>query len=96
MLGDIVPDLTYSKKEATATNIIIVLYASRKVLAMAVERLLACTRQVSDEGLTVPDIPDDLIFNILTRLPAKSLIRFKSASKAWRSVLSGRRFLNAH
>ncbi|XP_074283629.1 F-box protein CPR1-like [Silene latifolia] len=40
---------------------------------------------------------DDLIFQeILTRLPIKSVIRFKSVSKHWYSTLSSSDFANAH
>ncbi|OEL19516.1 hypothetical protein BAE44_0019467 [Dichanthelium oligosanthes] len=44
----------------------------------------------------LPEIPDDLIFNILARLPAKSIIRFKSVCKAWLAMLSSRCFIDAH
>ncbi|XP_074283643.1 F-box/kelch-repeat protein At3g23880-like [Silene latifolia] len=40
---------------------------------------------------------DDLIIQeILTRLPIKSIIRFKSVSKQWYSTLSSSNFANAH
>lgn len=43
------------------------------------------------------DLPHDLItFQILTRLPLKSLLRFKSVSKQWYSTLSSPHFGNAH
>lgn len=35
---------------------------------------------------------DDLLIEILRRLPAKSIIQFKSVSKHWRSLLSQRHF----
>ncbi|XP_059664252.1 F-box protein At5g07610-like [Cornus florida] len=35
---------------------------------------------------------EDLVVKILLHLPAKSLIRFKSVSKAWLSLISGHRF----
>ncbi|XP_074283631.1 F-box/kelch-repeat protein At3g23880-like [Silene latifolia] len=39
----------------------------------------------------------DLIFQeILTRLPIKSILRFESVSKYWRSTLSSSEFANAH
>ncbi|CAL5035817.1 unnamed protein product [Urochloa decumbens] len=43
-----------------------------------------------------PHIPDDVIFDILLRLPARSIIRFKSVCKAWLAMLSSRRFVDAH
>lgn len=39
----------------------------------------------SDEG--VVEVPEDLIIDILRRLPSKSLARFKSVSKCWRNYL---------
>ncbi|CAL4911351.1 unnamed protein product [Urochloa decumbens] len=33
-------------------------------------------------------LPDDLLVEILTRLPAKSLCRFKSVSRTWRDLIS--------
>ncbi|XP_074284030.1 putative F-box protein At1g32420 [Silene latifolia] len=42
-------------------------------------------------------LSDDLIFQeILTRLPVKSILRFKSISKQWYSTLSSSNFVNAH
>ncbi|KAL5720942.1 hypothetical protein ACHQM5_013563 [Ranunculus cassubicifolius] len=33
------------------------------------------------------DIPDDVLFNILIKLPLKTLLRFKSVSKRWHSLI---------
>ncbi|CAN6325982.1 unnamed protein product, partial [Urochloa humidicola] len=33
-------------------------------------------------------LPDELIIEILARLPAKSLCRFSSVSRAWRALIS--------
>ncbi|KAL6648573.1 hypothetical protein ACP70R_012797 [Stipagrostis hirtigluma subsp. patula] len=44
----------------------------------------------------LPYIPDDLIFKILVRLPAKSVIRFRCVCKAWLAMISSRRFAEAH
>ncbi|KAL6658961.1 hypothetical protein ACP70R_003001 [Stipagrostis hirtigluma subsp. patula] len=44
----------------------------------------------------VPCIPDDVIFNILSRLPSKSVIRCKSVCKAWLAMISSQRFVTAH
>ncbi|KAF0921278.1 hypothetical protein E2562_003086 [Oryza meyeriana var. granulata] len=43
-----------------------------------------------------PYIPDDVMFSILSWLPSKSLIRFKSVCKAWHATISSSRFINAH
>ena len=42
-----------------------------------------------EEGATaVAYLPDDLVVNILARLPAKSLCRFKCVSRRWRRLIS--------
>ncbi|KAJ7960711.1 F-box domain containing protein [Quillaja saponaria] len=42
------------------------------------------------------DPPEDLVINILSRLPAKSLIRFRSVSKSWDSLIRNPGFISAH
>ncbi|XP_074378712.1 F-box protein At2g21930-like [Apium graveolens] len=41
-------------------------------------------------------IPDDLIINILQRLPVKTLLRFKTVSKRWLSLISDPSFVYSH
>uniref|UniRef100_A0A0E0IKQ9 F-box domain-containing protein n=1 Tax=Oryza nivara TaxID=4536 RepID=A0A0E0IKQ9_ORYNI len=41
-------------------------------------------------------IPEDVLFKILSWLPSKSLIRFRSVCKAWHATISSSRFVNAH
>ncbi|XP_004289534.1 PREDICTED: F-box/kelch-repeat protein At3g06240-like [Fragaria vesca subsp. vesca] len=41
-------------------------------------------------------LPEDLIYKILTGLPAKSLMRFKCVSKRWRSLISDSQFAKTH
>ncbi|KAF8658619.1 hypothetical protein HU200_008468 [Digitaria exilis] len=41
-------------------------------------------------------LPDDIIFDVLTRLPAKVLCRFKCVCKGWRALLSDQAFIAAH
>ncbi|OEL13728.1 hypothetical protein BAE44_0025253 [Dichanthelium oligosanthes] len=43
-----------------------------------------------------PDIPDDAIYNILTRLPPSSVTRSKAICKSWLSMISGRSFKPYH
>ncbi|CAM8899358.1 unnamed protein product [Rhodiola kirilowii] len=43
-----------------------------------------------------PHLPDDIIFIILTRLPAKYVLRFRSVSKLWNTVISSPRFTRHH
>ncbi|KAF8107625.1 hypothetical protein N665_0119s0086 [Sinapis alba] len=40
------------------------------------------------------EIPVDLMIDILTRIPPKSLMRFKSVSKLWSSIISSQYFTN--
>ncbi|XP_061988801.1 F-box protein CPR1-like [Rosa rugosa] len=42
------------------------------------------------------DLPEDIIVKILTRLPVKSLVRFRCVSKRWRSILSDSQFAKSH
>ncbi|CAN4095912.1 unnamed protein product [Withania somnifera] len=44
----------------------------------------------------MPYIPTEVIFEILLRLPVKSIIKFKSVSKSWLSLLSSPQFINTH
>ncbi|XP_019157472.1 PREDICTED: F-box/kelch-repeat protein At3g23880-like [Ipomoea nil] len=45
----------------------------------------------------LPHLPQDLIFSdILTRLPAKPLLRFQCVSKAWLAVISSPEFVKSH
>ncbi|XP_071735730.1 F-box/kelch-repeat protein At3g23880-like [Rutidosis leptorrhynchoides] len=41
-------------------------------------------------------LPDDILVNILSRLPAKSLGQFKSVCKCWFSLISSENFVNLH
>ncbi|XP_010918081.1 F-box protein At5g49610-like [Elaeis guineensis] len=41
-------------------------------------------------------IPHDIIFNILERLPAKSILRFRGVCKSWSSLISDPYFLLCH
>ena len=44
-----------------------------------------------EEGATAAAyLPDDLVVDILARLPAKSLCRFKCVSRRWRALISDR------
>lgn len=43
-----------------------------------------------------PVIPFDLVIEILTRLPPKSLIRFKSVSNVWSSLICSQYFTNRY
>ncbi|VFQ65333.1 unnamed protein product [Cuscuta campestris] len=52
---------------------------------------------VQDDGDSpVMRLPEELITNILTRLPVKSLLRLTRVSKAWRSLIRSPAFARAH
>ncbi|CAA0385896.1 unnamed protein product [Arabidopsis thaliana] len=42
----------------------------------------------------LPEIPEEMLIDILIRLPAKSLMRFKCVSKLWLSLITSRYFTN--
>ncbi|GMY27542.1 F-box/kelch-repeat protein At3g23880-like isoform X1 [Fagus crenata] len=41
-------------------------------------------------------LPQDLVDDILSRLPVKSFIRFKCVSKAWHALITSRQFATSH
>ncbi|CAL5350041.1 unnamed protein product [Camellia sinensis] len=45
---------------------------------------------------TKNSIPQDIIFQVLKELPAKSLLRFRCVSKLWRSIVDSPLFVNSH
>ena len=44
----------------------------------------------------VVEIPDDVVVEILARLPVKSLLRFRCICKLWRSIISDSSFIELH
>jgi F-box interacting protein len=49
------------------------------------------SKQLSSELL-----PYDVVFDILTRLPVKSLVRFRCVSKSWNSIITSPDFITTH
>ncbi|XP_074273794.1 F-box protein CPR1-like [Silene latifolia] len=47
-------------------------------------------------SMATPILPLDIIIDILSRLQSKTLIRFKSVSKQWYSLISSPDFINLH
>ncbi|KAI7996455.1 HD domain-containing protein C4G3.17 [Camellia lanceoleosa] len=45
---------------------------------------------------TKNSIPQDIIFQVLKELPAKSLLRFRCVSKLWCSIVDSPLFINSH
>ncbi|KAI4376397.1 hypothetical protein MLD38_014165 [Melastoma candidum] len=57
--------------------------------------MLECKKS-SAEAASFPDLPQEILLEILWRLPVKSLARFASVSKSWKSLVSSRPFVLAH
>ncbi|XP_058181104.1 F-box protein CPR1-like [Rhododendron vialii] len=44
----------------------------------------------------LPDLPHEVVYNILSRLPVKSLCRFKSISKPWLTLITDPHFVKSY
>ncbi|KAH6826927.1 hypothetical protein C2S53_009163, partial [Perilla frutescens var. hirtella] len=44
----------------------------------------------------MPYLPEEIIKEILRRLPVKTLLRFRSVSKPWRSLIDSKQFIKLH
>ncbi|XP_027124074.1 F-box/kelch-repeat protein At3g06240-like [Coffea arabica] len=62
---------------------------------MSLKQLDQSQMPVSTADLA-PNVPQELIIDVLLRLPAKSVGKFRSVSKSWRSLLSDPVFIKAH
>ncbi|XP_059630156.1 F-box/kelch-repeat protein At3g06240-like [Cornus florida] len=49
-----------------------------------------------EEATRLPYLPRHLLVEILSKLPVKSLLRFKGVSKSWRSLISDSHFIKTH
>ncbi|XP_047947195.1 F-box/kelch-repeat protein At3g23880-like [Salvia hispanica] len=51
---------------------------------------------MEDPSIVIPHLPNDVIIEILTRLPVKPLLKFKRVCKSWRALISSTQIVAAH
>ncbi|KAH7849046.1 hypothetical protein Vadar_012208 [Vaccinium darrowii] len=58
------------------------------------EKQLSLT--IDEHSFKLPELPFELILEILLRVPVNSLIRFKSVCKSWQTMISNPQFVKKH
>uniref|UniRef100_A0A0E0MAY1 F-box domain-containing protein n=1 Tax=Oryza punctata TaxID=4537 RepID=A0A0E0MAY1_ORYPU len=53
-------------------------------------------RKRTPAAASVPYLPEEMVVEILARLPVKSLLRFKCVCRGWRAIISEPSFIRAH
>lgn len=56
------------------------------------KRLRTQEKEAAGENAGLAELPTDIISNVLSRLPVKTLLRFRCVSKSWRSIIDHRSF----
>uniref|UniRef100_A0ACD5WQ34 Uncharacterized protein n=1 Tax=Avena sativa TaxID=4498 RepID=A0ACD5WQ34_AVESA len=70
----------------------------KRRISLGKRRLLCDTssKKQKKKAQTTSELPEELVLEILVRLPVKSLRRFKCVSKAWRTTISDPSFISSH
>ncbi|XP_010503978.1 PREDICTED: putative F-box protein At3g52320 isoform X2 [Camelina sativa] len=66
----------------------------KKVEGGCKRRRRGIVKSAGSRSATFEEIPEEVLIEILARLPAKSVMRFKCVSKHWSSLISSRYFTN--
>ncbi|EEF44178.1 ubiquitin-protein ligase, putative [Ricinus communis] len=67
-------------------------FLSLRGVAGRTQRLRTKSSAQAEPDTSISTLPEDLIVEILSRVPVKPLLRFKCVSKSWNSIISDPRF----